>query len=204
MPETKPTKQRILEAAAELFSREGFSAVSIRDITRAVGIKESSLYNHFSSKDQILEQILTDFQSEYRKILPPVAMLDQLLARTTPADFLMRGFLNLIKRLSDPAIQQMWRVLHMEQYRHPKARAIMLNDLIGQTLTFLEEVFTRLIAMGKLKPLDPKALAASYQYPVFAMATEWSLLTFAGEDASPIERRMTEHIELFLKLTQPD
>lgn len=204
MVETKPTKQRILEAAAELFSQQGFSAVSVRDITRAVGIKESSLYNHFSSKDQILEQILTEIQAEYRKILPPVEVLDQILARITPAAFLMQGFRNLKERLTNPSLQQMWRILHMEQYRNERARQIVLHDLIGETLTFMEEVFTRLIAQGKLKPYDPRTMAALYQYPVFSMTTEWALHSFAGEETAEVERRMTEHIELFLKLMQPE
>lgn len=204
MTETKSTKQRILQVAAELFSQHGFSAVSIRDITRAVGIKESSLYNHFKSKDEILDQILTAIQAEYRQILPPLTMLDQILARTTPADFLKRGFLNLKERLANPVAQQMWRVLHMEQYRNERARQIVLHDLIGETLAFMESVFARLIAQGKLKPHDPRTLAALYQYPVFSLTTEWALHSFAGEETSEVERRMTEHIDLFLNLMQPE
>lgn len=38
------TKQRILDVSLELFSQNGFSAVSIRDICRQVQIKESSVY----------------------------------------------------------------------------------------------------------------------------------------------------------------
>lgn len=204
MTDTKSTKERILAVAADLFSREGYSAVSIRDITRAVGIKESSLYNHFSSKEQILERILSDFQAEYRKIFPPRELLDEILARTTLEQFLMQGFLNLKERLTHPTVQRMWRVLHMEQYRNERARAIVLHDLIGETLAFMEEVFARLIAQGKLKPLDPRALASSYQYPVFSMTTEWSLLTFAGEDAAAVEQRMVQHMKLFFELIKQD
>ncbi len=203
MPDVKGTKERILEVAADLFSREGYSAVSIRDITREVGIKESSLYNHFSSKEQILERILSDFEAEYRKILPPREMLDAILARTTPPQFLMQGFLNFKERLTNPAVQRMWRVLHMEQYRHPRARQILLHNLIGETIELMEDVFARWIAQGKVKPLDPRALAASYQYPVFSMTTEWSLLSFAGEDTAEAERRMTDHIKLFFDLIKP-
>ena len=36
------TKQRILDVSLELFSQNGFSAVSIRDICRQVQIKESA------------------------------------------------------------------------------------------------------------------------------------------------------------------
>lgn len=43
------TKDNIIEQALRLFSAKGFEAVSVRDIARAVGIKESSLYYHFKT-----------------------------------------------------------------------------------------------------------------------------------------------------------
>lgn len=202
LTEIRPTKERILEAAIDLFSQNGFSAVSIRDITRAVGIKESSLYNHFASKDLILEQILGAFRGEYRTMLPPLAALDQILAATRPEDFLLRGFLNLKERLADPTVQKLWRIIQMEQYRHPLAREIVLQDMVQDTLRFLEVVFAKLIAAGKVRPLPPRQLATTYQYPIFAMTTEWTLLRFADQDTTDIEQRMVEHINLFLDLVR--
>lgn len=52
----KETKQKILDAALNLFSQKGFSAVSIRDICKVVDIKESSIYYHFQNKQAILEE----------------------------------------------------------------------------------------------------------------------------------------------------
>ena len=45
------TKARILWEALELFSSKGYKGVSVRDIAGAVGIRESSLYNHFKGKN---------------------------------------------------------------------------------------------------------------------------------------------------------
>jgi AcrR family transcriptional regulator len=45
-------KNKIIEVSIELFSEKGYNAFSIRDITKKVGIKESSLYNHFHSKQE--------------------------------------------------------------------------------------------------------------------------------------------------------
>lgn len=39
------TKEKIVETALDLFSQRGYDGVSVRDIARAVGIRESSLYN---------------------------------------------------------------------------------------------------------------------------------------------------------------
>ena len=48
------TKQRILDVSLDLFSRSGFSAVSIRDICGQVQIKESSIYYYFKNKQALL------------------------------------------------------------------------------------------------------------------------------------------------------
>lgn len=50
-------KQRILEAAAQLFRDKGYSATSMRDLAKAVDLKASSLYNHIASKEEILQEI---------------------------------------------------------------------------------------------------------------------------------------------------
>ena len=47
------TRDRILEAALDLFSRQGFAASSMRQIAAEVGMRASSLYNHFPGKDAI-------------------------------------------------------------------------------------------------------------------------------------------------------
>ena len=51
------TKWDIFEAAIELISDNTFEGISIKDISSKVGIKPASIYNHFRSKDEILETI---------------------------------------------------------------------------------------------------------------------------------------------------
>lgn len=51
----KNTKEKILEAALNLFSQKGFTAVSIRDICKEVTIKESTVYYHFENKQAIFD-----------------------------------------------------------------------------------------------------------------------------------------------------
>ena len=59
MPSTqkKSKKTIIQETAARLFRDKGYSATSMRDLAEAVNLKASSLYNHISSKEEILRDI---------------------------------------------------------------------------------------------------------------------------------------------------
>ena len=53
------TRRLILEAAAGLFRERGYASVSLRDIAEAVNMKTGSLYYHFSSKESLVEEILS-------------------------------------------------------------------------------------------------------------------------------------------------
>ena len=55
---TETTKQRILAEAVSLFAKEGYEAVSVEQIAKAVGIKAPSLYKHYKSKRDIFDSIL--------------------------------------------------------------------------------------------------------------------------------------------------
>ena len=51
-------KERIFDVSIDLFSEFGYDGVSIRQIAKEVGIKESSIYNHYKSKESIMDAIL--------------------------------------------------------------------------------------------------------------------------------------------------
>lgn len=53
-----PPRQRILEAAVDLFHREGYYATSLRQLADAVGLQVGSLYNHIDSKEALLGDIM--------------------------------------------------------------------------------------------------------------------------------------------------
>ena len=52
-------RAEILNAAAELFVRQGLAATTTRQIADRVGIRQASLYYHFAGKDEILLELLT-------------------------------------------------------------------------------------------------------------------------------------------------
>jgi AcrR family transcriptional regulator len=49
------TKELMLQAALALFADKGYEGTSVRDIARSVGLSESVLYAHFSSKGAIFD-----------------------------------------------------------------------------------------------------------------------------------------------------
>lgn len=58
MPEVSETRQRLLAAAEILFYNEGFHAVGLDRILREVGISKQGFYRHFSSKEDLIIEVL--------------------------------------------------------------------------------------------------------------------------------------------------
>jgi AcrR family transcriptional regulator len=69
-------RDEILAIAASIFARRGIASTTVRDIGEEAGILSGSLYHHFASKDDIVEEIL-------RAALDPDIELDVALANST-------------------------------------------------------------------------------------------------------------------------
>ena len=56
--EERNTRELIMQEALNLFAEKGYAAVSMRDIATAVGIRASSIYNHFSGKQELFDALI--------------------------------------------------------------------------------------------------------------------------------------------------
>src|SRR2546421_11272932 len=59
-----PPRERILQAARELFYRDGINAASVEAIAAAAGTNKMTLYRHFSSKDELVAAYLSQLAEE--------------------------------------------------------------------------------------------------------------------------------------------
>lgn len=63
----QPPSEAIEAAAFDLFARRGFQITTVRDVMRACGLTQGALYNHFSSKDDLLATIIRSTQGVLEK-----------------------------------------------------------------------------------------------------------------------------------------
>ncbi|MGA7954638.1 MAG: TetR/AcrR family transcriptional regulator [Gloeobacterales cyanobacterium] len=56
---SKNTRQRLLEAATEVFARDGFQGATTREIARVASVNEVTVFRHFSSKNQLLGAVIS-------------------------------------------------------------------------------------------------------------------------------------------------
>jgi AcrR family transcriptional regulator len=74
-PANRPSRRHhLIDAAVELFSLEPWEFITVADIVGRAGMTPATFYYHFSSREQLLEEIVQDFAHEW------IAMVERLLA----------------------------------------------------------------------------------------------------------------------------
>lgn len=195
----KSTKEKIFDVSLDLFSKKGFDAVSVREIAREVGIRESSIYNHYKSKEAILDAIIDYFMAELMQSGPPEEEMEKLME--TPELFFEIGANAFIGRMSAPKTEKIWRIISIELYHNEKIREFFKTVLLEEPLKAWEEIFTKMMEKGAIKPVDPKLMAYEYFYfPIF-LYFEYFVLNYQENDENFMEAaidRVSNHSKFIL------
>lgn len=191
------TKQKIFDISIDLFSQKGFDAVSVREIAREVGIRESSIYNHYKSKDAIMDSIFQYFKRELMKMRPSEAKNLEKTDKITPEIFIKRAKLTL-NLFKDPKMEKIFRIISSEQFRDERARKIMLQCLINEPYSFSKKVLEVMLNKGIIANIDPDIKAVEFQYTIFSLFQEYLLLRSNGADTSKNETLIEKHLNYFV------
>ena len=161
------TKERILAAALEMFSQNGYAGTNIRELSASLGLVKSGVYKHFESKEAIWNALLDKMIAYYEEHfgsaehLPPVPDTLEELVRMT------MQMVNVT--VHDERIVMTRKLLSIEQFRDERARDLATKHF----LTGLTDMFTRLFRgmmdKGLLRDDDPKMLAFAYTSPISAL-----------------------------------
>ena len=65
--QSEQTRQRIIDAAMQLFARKGFHHTSIADLAQAAGLTKGALYHHFENKGALLYAVLQAMREIWRE-----------------------------------------------------------------------------------------------------------------------------------------
>lgn len=72
-PRAQRTRRSILQAAAEVFEREGYATATLEEIAQIAGTTKGSLYFHFKSKAELAVAVIKTYQATWPKIAAEVA-----------------------------------------------------------------------------------------------------------------------------------
>jgi len=163
----RDTRERILDAALQMFSQNGYAGTNVRELTAALGLVKSSMYKHFESKEAIwnalLDRMIAYYEARFGspERLPPVPESTEALIQTTlkMVDFTVR----------DARIVMTRKVLTIEQFRDERARALATKHFLTGLTDMFTPVFAGMMDRGLLRRDDPAMLALAYTAPISAL-----------------------------------
>lgn len=161
------TKERILAAALEMFSQNGYAGTNIRELTASLGLVKSGVYKHFESKEAIWNALLDEMVAYYgerfgsAEHLPPVPDSPEGLVTMTMrmVDFTVH----------DERIVMTRKLLSIEQFRDDRAKALATKHFLTGLTQMFTPVFSGMMDKGLLRRDDPAMLAFAYTAPISAL-----------------------------------
>lgn len=170
------TREKIIYEALSLFSISGYDAVTIREIASAVGIKESSVYNHFENKRDILNKIIEETLTRYYDTLESIKLpqsenenVSELYDNITDEVFLQMCTNIFLFYLKDDYISKLRRLLTIEQYGNKEIEEIFRYVFIDRVLETQSQVLQKFIDNGRFIRGDAYTMALHFYSPVFLL-----------------------------------
>ena len=181
-------KEEILRATIELASQYGLKSVTLAQIADRVGIRKPSLYNHFSSKDEIVQEAYR-FLREQASGNSAGKDIDYaaLCKERSLEEILLASFEQYCSFLLDEDLLRLFKVLYAERVTSPVAAQIVVDETEHMILQ-VRNLFYALAVHGKLRNDDVDMAALSFAMTVHALVDhQLDLLTAAGKgDACPL------------------
>ncbi|MDO9222225.1 MAG: TetR/AcrR family transcriptional regulator [Caulobacter sp.] len=183
------TREKVLQAAREMFIERGYEGATIRDIARAAGMSTGAVFASFTDKPELFDAILAD---DFGALLDPM----QDAARTAPS---VRAAL---VALADVAYRAHTRQLPLIQAalaaswtRTPEAERLR-RDTLRPLRSLVLEVLERGVERGEISRRFDLRLVADVIWDLFLAG--YRPAAFEGLSVESQTARLAERIDLVL------
>lgn len=194
----KTTKERIFEAAVNQFAEKGYSGTSIRDLAKEVGIKESSMYNHYNGKQAILQAILEYHLQGFHDSLAQGADMESFMDRFDDAvSFWFAGAEAMTAHLPEYN-ETISNVLVNEMFINTDIRTHVLKNQFEVQKKLIEALLYSMHQRGWVKNIDIPKTAAQYVYLLYGMDIQHRLQRMEGVAEEVLRDELFEQLKLFI------
>ena len=198
------TKDKILIEALSLFSVSGFSGVSVRDIAKAVGIRESAIYKHYKNKQQLFDTIVEVSAGRIDSLQEELISKFNHNVNTKevfPISIIQEIYCNIfLFYLTDDVLSKFRRMMTIENLKNHELNRKFKDMFIEKTLSYQSEVFRKLINEGKVNGTNPDIMAIHFYSPIFMLFFRYDSEDDKIDEAlNLIKKHIQEFFRLYLK-----
>ena len=193
------TEERIVEAAALLFSRQGFTASSTSEIARLAGVSEVTIFRHFPRKRDLFWAAT---ESRLRRLRISKELRSQMEANEDP-----RKVLPAIVELLVQVVQnepEMLRLLYLSLFELGDGAERILRKHLAQVFEPLQRYFARCVSQGSIRDLEPGVTTLGLAASVAAHQNLQQLLALDQIMYSSMESAVAAYSQFWMKALLPD
>ena len=201
------TKNQILTAALNLFSEKGFDGISVRDIAKEVGVRESALYKHFKNKQEILDKIAEKMSEEvhevYKNVQAPETLGGDIAKgyKIISEKKLCEMVWNVFKTFTGESELAKFRRLLFHEKNNAKFAEYYKAFFLDGVVNSQTEIFSKLIKARLFKKYDAEIMAIQFYSPVLFLFQKSDCGNSSEEE---IKKMLFDHIHTFGKLYGKD
>ena len=189
------TKDKILHSALTLFSQNGYEKSSMEQIADSVGIKAPSLYKHFRSKEDILNELIRLAEERYEENFGSDRHVGKI--PDSHKEFISEAMKRVTFTLKDEMIRKIRIFLVKEQFRNERlSRITSMHQIEGP-----QKLYTNIIAGMMEKKLfrkaDPSLLAFELIAPVSLLISKADREPDSDEE---ILKEIRKHVRHFCEI----
>ncbi len=200
------TRDVILEKALDLFSVCGYEGVTVKQIAGAVGIKDSSLYKHFKSKQDIYDTLLEHMNQKFEETVA-FYRLPQGEIASIAKEYGQNDLVWLKKAceavflffLRDASAAKFRRMLMIEQYKNTDAAKTFRSWFTDDAMHFQTQLFTEMIRQGYFRQGSPQIIALQFYAPFYLLLCQYDNMPEREEEALSL---LMQHVEQFALVYQ--
>ena len=193
-------KEEIIYAALELASEYGLKSVSLSQIAEKVGIRKPSLYNHFKSKEELVNSMYTFLRKKAQMNVGITSGPDTFPEDKSLAEILTGSISVYFSFLTDVNMMKFLKVLYSERSISSVAAQIMLDET-DRMISVTKNLFYALVVHGKMKNENVDIAALSYAMTVHSLVDrQMDMITAGLSDAivkSELPKEIREYIHWF-------
>lgn len=161
-------KEEIIQATLSLASEKGLSNISMSQIAEYIGIKKPSLYNHFKSKDEIIEATYQYLRNEAKSSLS-IGEIDyaKLIEGKSLKEILMLTINNYNNMNMQESMLKFYKIIYAERTFNPLAAKILIEET-NRMVNATKNLFYALQVHKKLNVESIDVVATSFAMTVHA------------------------------------
>ena len=163
-----PTKKKLLDNAVILFSEKGYDRVSIRELAKSVNIKESSVYNHFASKKDILNTVFDEFLQLCNRYYHNLDNISRSVTENSQPEEVLSKFLLIYSDADREFVYKVYRILFLEYFTNPRAKEIITEYTFEFPKRIIQYALEKFIEYGKISKIDADSVSTIWSKTVLA------------------------------------